>query len=115
DFEQRGVDRVGFGYVTLRRPVSGVPTLRRFERFGAPLASAALGEAIGASLRAHDQLESLGEGLADARLTVAPDVTEERHYWPGADDPSVMMLQQGGGFGRTHQVGTAVAAVVGAC
>jgi len=46
---------------------------------------------------------------------VAGDVTEERHYWPGDEDPTVMDLRQGAGFGRTYPLGTAVAAVVGAC
>jgi hypothetical protein len=53
--------------------------------------------------------------LAQAALVVAADVTEERHYWPGADDPSVIALHQGGGFGRSIPVGSGLAAVVGAC
>ena len=54
-------------------------------------------------------------GLALATATVADDVTEERHHWPGAADPTVILLRQGSGYARTIQVGTAVAAVVGAC
>ncbi|MCU1432876.1 MAG: methyltransferase small, partial [Actinotalea sp.] len=50
-----------------------------------------------------------------ARLVTAPDVTEERHLRPGADDPSVVLLRQGDGFGRTVPVGTALAGFVGAC
>jgi hypothetical protein len=46
---------------------------------------------------------------------IAGDVTEERHYWPGDEHPTVMDLRQGGGFGRTFPLGTALAAVVGAC
>ncbi|WP_403024270.1 methyltransferase [Salinibacterium sp. GXW1014] len=116
DFAERGVDRVGFGYLTLRRPREGAPTLRRLERLHGPLGSTALGEAIATSLRTHDILTALGdERLADARLTLAGDVTEERHYWPGDEHPTVMTLRQGGGFGRTRQVDTALAAVVGAC
>jgi hypothetical protein len=45
---------------------------------------------------------------------VAPDVTVERHYWPGDDDPTAMSLRQGSGFGRSVPVGTALAALVGA-
>jgi hypothetical protein len=60
-----------------------------------------------AALDAHPRLESL-------RLTVAPDVTEERHHWPGEEHPTAILLRQGGGFARTHSVGTALAAVVGA-
>lgn len=111
DFEDRGVHEVGFGYLTLRRPESGEPTLRRFESYGAPLGGS-LGDHIAAVLRAHDWLA--GASLQESRLTVAPDVTEERHYWPGADDPTVMILRQGSGFARSIPIGTAVAAVVGA-
>ena len=53
--------------------------------------------------------------LAASHLTVAPDVTEERHYWPGQDDPTLMTLHQGGGFGRSVQLDTALAALIGAC
>jgi hypothetical protein len=42
-------------------------------------------------------------------------VTEERHYWPGAEDPTVMTLHQGGGFGRSVPLDTGLAAFVGAC
>ena len=42
-------------------------------------------------------------------------MTEERHYWPGDEHPTVMTLRQGGGFRREFRVGTALAAVVGAC
>jgi hypothetical protein len=50
-----------------------------------------------------------------ATLTVAGDVTEERHYWPGDDDPMVIAHQQGGGFGRRMPCDTALAGFVGAC
>jgi hypothetical protein len=46
---------------------------------------------------------------------VAPDVTEERHYWPGAADPTVMALRQGGGFARSLPLDTGLAALIGAC
>jgi hypothetical protein len=42
-------------------------------------------------------------------------VTVERHYWPGDDDPTAMILRQGGGFGRQTPVDTGLAALVGAC
>jgi methylase of polypeptide subunit release factors len=111
DFAERGVTGVGFGYLTLRRP-EGAPTLRRFERVDGPVAGA-LGEHIAAALAVHDRLG--GTDLLTARLTVAPDVTEERHYWPGEEHPTVIQLRQGTGFARTVPTGTALAAVVGAC
>jgi methylase of polypeptide subunit release factors len=118
DFERRGVTSIGFGYITLRRPLGGAPTLRRLERLTGPLGhnAAGLGGHVAATLEAHDVLAALtDEQLALATLVVAGDVTEERHYWPGDEHPTVMDLRQGGGFGRTVPLGTALAAVVGAC
>lgn len=115
DFASRGVTEVGFGYVILRRPVSGTPTLRRFEQYGQPLGGS-LGDHIASVLASHDWLEARDDvALAASTVTIAPDVTEERHYWPGEEHPTVMLLRQGAGFARTVQMGTALAAVVGAC
>ena len=114
DFEARGVTSVGFGYLTARRPM-GSPTLRRLERLDGPVA-VGLGDRIEASLAAHDALQTLDDtALGTRHLTVAPDVTVERHYWPGDDDPTAMTLRQGGGFQRSEPIGTALAALVGAC
>ena len=114
DFASRGVSAVGFGYVTLRRG-ERLPPLRRLETLDGPVA-AGLGEHIAATLTAWDWQAGLDDdGLARAMLRVAPDVTEERHYWPGDEHPAVMNLRQGGGFARSYPLGTALAAVVGAC
>jgi hypothetical protein len=115
DFEQRGVTEIGFGYVTLRKPVSGGTILRRFERLDGPVADS-LGSHIAELFAAADWLHSMDDAaFARATLTVAPDVTEQRHYWPGDEHPTVMDLRQGAGFSRTVPLGTALAAVVGAC
>lgn len=114
DFEKRGVPRVGFGYLTLRRPHSGGPRLHRMERIDGPL-PATLGAHISATVAAHDWQASVDDdALRRARMTVAADVTEERHYWPGDEHPAAITLRQGGGFGRSFPLGTALAAVVGA-
>jgi Methyltransferase small domain len=136
DFAARGVREVGFGYMMLRRPAddraesalktdsaadsAGDPArpLRRLERLHGVLGTngSGLGTHFAACLAAHDwQAATDDASLAAAQLTVAPDVTEERHYWPGADDPTLMTLHQGGGFGRSVQLDTALAALVGAC
>jgi len=118
DFDARGVDRIGFGYVTLRRPRVDAPTLRRLERLDGALGHNAtgLGGHLAATLAAHDWQHARGDAeLCLATVVVAADVTEERHYWPGDEHPTVMDLRQGGGFGRTFPLGTALAAVVGAC
>lgn len=115
DFASRGVTHVGFGYLTLRRPLSGGPTLRRFEVLDGAVGGS-LGERINALLAAHDRLEATdAAALARESLTVAPDVTEQRHYWPGDEHPTVMDVRQGSGFARTLPLSTALAAVVGAC
>jgi hypothetical protein len=118
DFAARGVDAVGFGYLTLRRPVAGAPTLRRLERLPGGLGHnpTGLGEHLAASLAAHDAVAARDDdALAGTALVVAGDVTEERHHWPGAEDPSVMTLRQGAGFGREVPLDTGLAALVGAC
>ena len=112
DFEQRGVTAVGFGYLTLRATARG---LRRFERLDGALGGS-LGVHIAETLAASDwQCARTDEELGRERLELAPDVTEERHYWPGATDPTVMTLRQGAGFGRSMPLDTGLAALVGAC
>jgi methylase of polypeptide subunit release factors len=118
DFEARGVEKVGFGYLLLRRPTPGGPAFTRMERLHGPLGgnSAGLGAHLASCLASHDWQAGLSdESLALASLTVAGDVTEERHYWPGEEHPTVITLRQGGGFGRTIPADTALAALVGAC
>jgi len=115
DFASRDVEAIGFGVVTLRRPVSGDPTLRRLEEVTGSVHQP-LGPAIAASLAAHEWLQGRDDdALQAARLVVAPDVTEERYLTPGEVDPQVVLLRQGGGFGRAVQAGTALAGLVGAC
>ena len=129
DFERRGVREVGFGYVLLRRPDGGdavdrdagrrplTAPLARVERLHGPLGAheGGLGVHLAECLAAHDRQAAMDdEGLAALRLTVAGDVTEERHHWPGDDDPTAMLLRQGGGFDRTIALDTGLAALVGA-
>ncbi|WP_194421056.1 DUF7059 domain-containing protein [Microbacterium abyssi] len=109
DFAARGVTAIGFGYVLLRRAPAGRDPLRRFETLSQPLS--APGRALRDGLAAHDVL---GAGIPQTLVT-ATDVTEARHYMPGNDDPSVIELRQGGGFGRTIAADSALAGFVGAC
>nr|WP_129339695.1 methyltransferase [Cellulomonas endophytica] len=115
DLAARDVEAVGFGIVTLRRPAGPGPRLRRLEEVTGTVRQP-LGPVLGAVLHAHDALAALDDAaLADLALVVAPDVTEERYLRPGAADPEVVLLRQGGGLGRTVQVGTVLAGAVGAC
>ncbi|SDM71132.1 Methyltransferase small domain-containing protein [Cryobacterium flavum] len=123
DFEARGVGRVGFGYLLLRLPETAstrgtAPGLRRLERLPDALGHnpAGLGAHLAECLAAHDWQAATDDArLLRTNLTVASDVTEERHYWPGQQDPTLMTLHQGSGFGRSLPLDTALAGLVGAC
>lgn len=54
------------------------------------------------------------DALAASVLTVAPDVSEARHHMPGQEDPTVIELRQGSGFGRALSIDPALAGLVGA-
>jgi methylase of polypeptide subunit release factors len=115
DLESRDVEAVGFGLVVLRRPERGGPTLRRLEELTGPVRQP-LGEHLAAALAAHDWLAVRDDDeLGGARLRPAPDVVEDRHHTPGEPEPTVVRLRQGAGFGRTVQLGPALAGLVGAC
>lgn len=114
DFAERGVTSVGFGYLLLRRTPIGMPPLARYERVTQPVGGA-LGTHLGEALAAWDRLGLLDDdALAETTVVVSPDVTEARHHRPGAEEPSVIELHQGGGFGRVLNVDPALAALVGA-
>src|ERR1019366_9363236 len=101
------------GSVLVRRGTRA--PLRRLERLGG-LVGSGLGAHLAATLDAWDWQAAMDDPeLPRAMFVVAPDVTEERHYWPGDEHPAVMNLRQGGGFARSYPLDTAVAAVVGAC
>lgn len=116
DFAARGVEGIGFGYVVLRRPeVGAAVTVRRLEEITGTVRMP-LGGHVADVLAAETWLAARDDdALAAARLVVAGDVTEERYLTPGAQDPSIVLLRQGGGLGRTVRVGTALAGLVGAC
>lgn len=114
DFASRDVEAVGFGIVVLRRPVRGVPTLRRLEEQTGP-AHHPLGAHLAAALAAHDWLAVADDDeIAGTRLVPAPDVVEDRHHTPGVAEPMVVRLRQNSGFGRAVTVSPTVAALVGA-
>ena len=114
DFERRGVTAIGFGSVLLRR--AEVPTLSRYERIGTAPGGGGLGGHIAACLAGHDRIAELDdEALASRVLRTASDVSEARHHRPGAEDPSVIELRQGGGYARVIEVDPGLAALVGAC
>lgn len=116
DFASRDVEAIGFGILLLRRPLEGERvTLRRLEEHTGSVRQP-LGAHLEASLAAHLWLETLDDdALGAQRLVMAPDVTEERFYTPGAGDPSIVILRQGDGLGRGVHASTSLSALVGAC
>ena len=113
DFAARDVAEVGFGVVTLQRPQTDRPTWRSLDEAAGPVA-APMGPSIDAGLRARTWLaEHSDDEVLDIAWSCAPDVTEERHGRPGADDPSVILVRQGGGLGRVVRAGTVLAAYLG--
>lgn len=116
DFESRDVAAIGFGIMVLRKPLDPQnPTIRRLEEITGTVAQP-LGPVFAASLAAHDLVSTLTDHeLGNQHLVVAPDVTEERFYTPGQEDPNIIILRQGSGLGRTIQATTVLAGLVGAC
>lgn len=114
DFAARGIERVGFGIITLQRPLTDRAPFRDLEEMLGPVAQPA-GPAVLAGLRARTWLaEHSDADLLTVAWSVAPDVTEERVGRPGEPDPMVIQLRQGGGLSRTVRLDTVAAGLVGA-
>lgn len=60
DFASRGVTGIGFGYVLLRRPLAGAPTLSRYERVAGG-GESAFGPHLAACLENHDRAALLDD------------------------------------------------------
>ena len=113
DFEVRDVRGVGFGYLIVHRPRRPREPWRLLEEVTTS-GQGVLGPHVAEVLEARERLAGLDdEAVADLHPLLAPDVTEERHLIPGAAEPTVILLRQGGGLGRTLRASTGVAALVG--
>ena len=113
DFEVRGVQGVGFGYLIVHRPLRPRDPWRLLEEV-TPSGQGVLGHHVAEVLEVRERLAGLDDdAVADLRPVLAPDVTEERHFIPGAAEPTVILLRQGGGLGRTIRASTVVAALAG--
>ena len=113
DFEARDVRGVGFGYLIVHRPRRPREPWRLLEEVTTS-GQGVLGPHVAEVLEVREQLAGLDdEAVADLHPLLAPDVTEERHLIPGAAEPTVILLRQGGGLGRALQASTAVAALAG--
>lgn len=116
DFAARDVRGIGLGWVAAQAADAPAAPRIRVEHVGHALGLEHAGAHLAASLDAQARLADLDDAaLRDVHLVTQPDVTELRHLRPGASGPTVIELTQGGALGRTTQVDTAVAALVGAC
>jgi methylase of polypeptide subunit release factors len=113
DFASRDVEAIGFGVVTLQRPETDRATWRSLDEASGGVA-APMGPAVDAGLRARTWLaEHSDDEVLAVAWSCAQDVTEERHGRPGADDPTVILVRQGGGLRRVMRAGTVLAAYLG--
>ena len=113
DFEARDVRGVGFGYLIVHRPRCPREPWRLLEEVTTS-GQGVLGHHVAEVLEVRERLAGLDDdAVADLCPLLAPDVTEERHLIPGAAEPTVILLRQGGGLGRALQASTAVAALAG--
>ena len=113
DFEVRGVQGVGFGYLIVHRPLRSRDPWRLLEEVTTS-GRGVLGHHVAEVLEVRERLTGLDDdAVVDLRPVLAPDVTEERHFIPGAVEPTVILLRQGGGLGRTIRASTVVAALAG--
>jgi hypothetical protein len=109
------VSAIGFGVITLQRPATQRATFLELTEATGPVASP-MGPHILAGLRARTWLADHDDDAVLATAwSCAPDVTEERHGRPGQEDPSVILLRQGGGLRRTVRLDTAGAALMSVC
>ncbi|USQ76696.1 DUF7059 domain-containing protein [Ornithinimicrobium cryptoxanthini] len=114
DFAARGIDRIGFGIITLQRPVTDREPFLALKDWATPVAHPS-GPAVLAGLAARTWLaEHTDDELLETPWSVPDDVTEERIGRPGDPDPMVIQLRQGAGLRRTVRLDTIAAGLVGA-
>mgnify|MGYP000856315929 FL=1 len=115
DFAARDIEGIGLGYLILHRPASDDgrrEPWRILEEVGAA-PSGPLGEHVAQVVAVRSRLAAMSDDeVAALHPVVAPDVTQERHLRPGASDPTLILIRQGGGFGRAVRADTALAALV---
>ncbi len=112
DFASRGIEQIGFGVITLHRPTTERAPFVDLTEVSGPVATP-MGPTVAAGLVARDRLAGLDDdGVLDTAWRVAEDVTTETHARPGAEDPNVILLRQGGGLGRSVRLDTLDAALV---
>lgn len=111
-FEERKVEAVGFGWITMRNSGALDPVVR-VERLTHQVTLPVGGyvdEVLDSIVSAHRARD-----LSSARLRTADGLLDERVGLPGAEDPIRIVLRQSGGLRRSREVGTIEAALAGVC
>ncbi|WP_336217057.1 class I SAM-dependent methyltransferase [Nonomuraea sp. LPB2021202275-12-8] len=111
-FEERKVEAIGFGWITMRNSGTLDPVVRVEElthRVALPVGDYVddVLDAIAAAHRVRD--------LDSALLRTADGLLDERVGLPGAEDPMRIVLRQTTGLRRSREVGTVEAALAGVC
>lgn len=115
DFAAREVAAIGFGIVTLHRPLTDREPVIDLQEVRGPV-EAALGATVAAGIAARALLaEHTDDEILALPWRVGDDVTIERHYRPGEADPRAIQLRQGGGLRHTEVLGTEAAALLSVC
>jgi methylase of polypeptide subunit release factors len=115
-YERHRIEAIAFGFITMRKRVSGEVWFRAVE--AAEDWSMPCGDHFSAAFELADLLEAhRGDHLLDLALRIAPDVVLDERARPTPDGWSVTdrILRQTAGLRREGRVDEAVAAVAGAC
>ncbi len=114
EFERRGTKAVGFGWITLRRTGSRVPSVT-VEEWTHPVEQP-LGETVRAHFGRQDYLCAHDDAaLLAAHFRLASEVVQEQVGLPGAEDPEHVVLRQNRGMRRATKVDTVGAGFAGVC
>ena len=115
DFAARDVESIGFGVVTLQRRRTDRDPFVDLMDVGWQVESP-MGPTVLAGLAARTWLtEHDDDAVLDTAWRCAEDVDVEQHTVPGAADPTVILLRQGGGLRRQLALSTVTAAYVSVC
>lgn len=111
-FDERRVEGVGFGWITMRNSGTLDPVVR-VEHL-AHQVSLPVGDYVDAVIDAVTAAHR-AQALDTALLRTADGLLDERIGLPGAEDPIRIVLRQTKGLRRSREVGTVEAALAGVC
>jgi methylase of polypeptide subunit release factors len=114
EFEARKVRAVGFGWITLRKTGSPVPSVT-VEEWPHPVEQP-LGDAVRAHFTRLDYLREHDDAaLLAGHFRLAAEIVQEQVGLPGAEDPEHVVLRQNRGMRRATKVDTVGAGFAGVC